>query len=84
VDVFEQLDVVSIVDMDSDEHRTRCIKCLAQSWCNLVRSLNLETGGAERFGILHVIDRTEIDSGRHSRVFQAPLDCAASSLYSGL
>jgi hypothetical protein len=64
VDVFKQLDIVSIVDMYSNEHRAGCIEGLTQGWCNFIGLLNLEAGGAEGFGVLDVIHRTKIHSRR--------------------
>ena len=62
MDVFKQLDVVSIVDVYSNEHRAGRIEGLAQGWCNFIGLLNLEAGGAESFGVLDVIHRTKINS----------------------
>jgi hypothetical protein len=52
VDVFEQLDVVSIVDIDCDEHRAGRIEGFVQGWCNFVGLLNSQARGAESPGVL--------------------------------
>ena len=66
IDLFEQLSIVAIVDVNSDKNRTRSIECLFQDRRNLIWRLDHEPLGAERFRVLYRINRTELGTRRAS------------------
>src|SRR5258708_33581049 len=64
--LLKEFVVVAIVNVNSDDHRARCVERLLQYRGDLVRRLNHETMCSERFCIFNRIDRAELYAGRPS------------------
>jgi hypothetical protein len=54
---IEEIDIVSVINMNADDDWARRIERLLEDWCDVVRRPDHETCGAERFGIFHRIHR---------------------------
>src|SRR5437667_8615747 len=69
VEHLEELMIVTIVHMDSDDHRSLRVKGLLHDRNDVVGLVDHETTRAERLGILDVIDWTEVGP-RSAAIFQ--------------